>query len=171
MATATQQPKSRTTARRRKNAEESKAEEREQEAAGGETPAEEGPLLDLSTTPERPIIRIDKEPYELAVKNDFGIEDQHALTAWGRRYDELFKRNKLTDKESGQLKILLDDMFELVACHIPEDVQDKLGDEHRSQVVLAFTYAPVAKALAQLQIAQAATDEVQKARDSSTSES
>lgn len=129
---------------------------------------DDAPLLDLSTQVERPFIKVDGEPYELAVKDDFGIEEQHRLTAYGRRFDELFKRNNLSDKDRTRLKLLLDYMFDKVLL-APDEIKRKLGDDQRSQVVLAFTYAPLAKAVALMQAAQA--EDAAQAGNGSTSAS
>lgn len=128
---------------------------------------DDAPLLDLSTQVDRPFIKVDGDPYELAVKDDFGIEEQHRLTAYGRRFDELFKRNNLSEKDRGRLKLLLDYMFDKVLL-APDEIKRKLGDDQRSQVVLAFTYAPLAKAVALMQAAQAATGEAQAGNGSTS---
>lgn len=133
-----------------------------------EADEEDGPLLDLSTIPERPFINVDDQPYDLAIRGDFSVEDQYLLTSYGRRFDALYKRNNLNPKERKALKTLLDWMFDRVGMHMPAEIRAKLNPEQQSQVVLAFTYAPVAKAAALL---QAADKKAEKARASSTSES
>ncbi|MGC2374249.1 MAG: hypothetical protein WA484_10280 [Solirubrobacteraceae bacterium] len=127
------------------------------------------PLLSLSTlAPIRPTVNIDSEEhpegklYELKQMDDFGIEEQQRLTREGAEFDKLWNTDNLNKAGRGRLKMLLDRMFEAV-LDAPPEIKKMLSDGQRSQVVLAFTLAPLAQAAA----AQTETE----ARTNSTSES
>ena len=108
----------------------------------GHTPE---PVLDITTlAPERDQVRIDGKLYPLAIMGDFGIEEQQQMTRDGREFDTLWKAaDELTETDKQRLKQLLDRMFERV-LQAPQYIKDKLNDDHRQQVVLAFTIAPLA---------------------------
>jgi hypothetical protein len=128
------------------------------------------PLLSLSTlAPTRPTVNIASEEhpegrlYELKQMDDFGIEEQQQLTREGASFDKLWNTDNLNKAGRGRLKMLLDRMFEAV-LDAPPEIKKMLSDGQRSQVVLAFTLAPLAQA--------AARQETQaKAEIDSTSES
>lgn len=101
------------------------------------------PILSLTTlAPERPTVEIDGTLYELHVLDDFSIEEQHRLTVDGNEYDRLWSSENLTSKQEKRLSLLLNRMFEMVLIAPPE-VKAKLNPSQRSQVVLAFTLAPL----------------------------
>lgn len=116
---------------------------------------EHEPILDISTiAPERPAVRIRtaKDPdgtlYELKLLAEFGIADQQSLVRDGQAFDTLFNKDVLTGNERKRLKQILDRMFEKVLI---ADAKVKLlcNDHVRSQVVTAFTVAPLVMAAAQ----------------------
>jgi hypothetical protein len=117
-----------------------------------ETQADETQVLDLTTiAPVRPTVNIrtpdhpNGKVYELRVIDDFGIEDQQQLTREGAEFDKLWNTDRLNGAQRKRLKMLLDHMFDRV-LDAPADIRARLSDGQRSQVVLAFTLAPLAAA-------------------------
>lgn len=138
---------------------------REEEA----TTLEDELVLDLSElAPERPPFRLrwaDKpegEIFHLAVMGDFGIEEQQQLTRDGAEYDRLWNSPVLSAAEKVRLKQLLDLMFERVVHDVPPEVRNQIRDEHRSQIVLAFTLAPLAAAARREQAKKEAREEAER---------
>jgi hypothetical protein len=129
--------------------------------APDETQVDETQVLDLTTlAPVRPTVNIrtsdhpEGKQYELRIMDDFGIEDQQQLTREGAEFDKLWNTDKLNGKQSKRLKMLLDNMFDRV-LDAPSEIRAQLRDGQRSQVVLAFTLAPLAAAAQRQQETQA----------------
>ena len=131
----------------------------EQQASAEQNGHTPEPVLDIKTlAPERERVRIDGELYDLAIMADFGIEEQQQMTRDGREFDTLWKASdELTPTDKQRLKQLLDRMFERVLL-APQTIKNKLNDDHRQQVVLAFTIAPLAKAAREEEEAEAAKE-------------
>jgi len=116
------------------------------------TTTEPEPLLDISgLAPTRPTIRLrlpsDPEGtlYEIKLLAEFGIAEQQALVQDGQKFDKLFGSDKLNNAERKQLKTILDRMFETVLV-APAKVKAECNDSVRSQIVTAFTVAPLVMA-------------------------
>jgi hypothetical protein len=122
------------------------------------------PVLELSTlAPDRPTISVDDKMYELAVMDDFGIDEQQALTRDGAEFDALWNSNdELSKADKQRLKMLLDRMFERVVLEMPKTVKAKMKDGLRGQIVMAFTLAPLAAAAAREQAREEAENKAKE---------
>jgi hypothetical protein len=109
------------------------------------------PLVDLDDlAPTRPTVRYQSTLYELRTLDDFGILDQQKLTRDGREFFKLWSSDdELTRHQGERLKMLLSRMFDQV-MDASDDVKQSLSDGKKSQVVLAFTLAPLAQRTAQM---------------------
>lgn len=101
--------------------------------------AEARPALDLTTeTDERPIVKIDKVPYQLRIAKDLSLQDFKYLERVSIRTGELLTREALTKDESKELAGHLLGIVRL-ALDAPADVLDKLTDVQRVLVFKVFT--------------------------------
>lgn len=131
------------------------------------------PLVDLDEDEARPTVRYGGALYELRTLNDFGIDDQQALTRDGREFFRLWSSDvELKRAQKQRLKMLLDRLFNEV-FDAPAEIREQLADGKRAQVVLAFTLAPLARRTAELKAEAQATgpEQAEEARDDSTSTS
>lgn len=98
------------------------------------------PALDLSTTDERPIIRIDKVDYDLRIVDDFVAIELHTLDRLMPRVLPLARKletGKATAKECEELSTLLDQLLAIV-LDAPEPIRAKLGDTNKVRVFQVF---------------------------------
>jgi hypothetical protein len=123
------------------------------------------PLVDLDEVAAiRPTIRFRKHQYELRTLSEFGIRTQQKLTRDGREFSRLWTADdELTENELERLEMLLNRMFDKV-LDAPAEIRTSLNDAQRSQVVLAFTLAPLHQAAA----AQQAKAEMEAENSSTT---
>lgn len=98
---------------------------------------------------------IDGKLYELRNLSDYGIAAQQRLSRDGREYFQLWQSdNELDDDQQKRLKFVLDRMFlgddrALPLLDAPKTLLRKLDDASRARVVMAFTFAPLRKTVAQ----------------------
>jgi hypothetical protein len=123
------------------------------------------PLVDLDEVAAvRPTIRYAKQQYELKTLSEFGIRTQQKLTRDGREFSRLWTADdELTENELERLEMLLNRMYDQV-LDAPNEIKASLNDAQRSQVVLAFTLAPLHQAAA----AQQAKAEAEAGNSSTT---
>lgn len=105
--------------------------------------AEQTPLLDLSTLIERPLIKIDGERYEILHPDELSVVQSQQVAAWGRKIDELNAKNTLGVKDKTRLSATLGQLADLIMVGVPEEVRDKLSDQHRLRVAEVFTRLPL----------------------------
>jgi hypothetical protein len=126
------------------------------------------PILEIKTAGEAPpTITIDGTLYELKRMRDFGIKDQWAIERDGRKLQELYSSDELSDDELSLMSKLLHDFSNRV-LDAPEKIKRTLSDSDRSAVMNGFTLAP------QLLAAQIAKRNLEAAKatiDQSTTES
>ncbi|MGE3175921.1 MAG: hypothetical protein AB7O32_00510 [Vicinamibacterales bacterium] len=96
------------------------------------------PLFDLDTVTPRACITVNGQPYDLLTIDQVSIAAFHQLQRLCPRYDALMQKPDLDDDESLELSGLLIRIVRLV-LEAPEDVQARLTDNQRLQIVLAFT--------------------------------
>jgi len=96
------------------------------------------PVLSLDTLVERRFITINGTPYTLVNDGELSILDYHRLGKRAAKVEALWGRVELTDEEVTELTEALDWLCRLV-LDAPPEVHDKLLDQHRLQVVMAFT--------------------------------
>lgn len=101
------------------------------------------PLLDIETLIERPKIRIDGELYEILSPDEISAVDAQRFGAEGRRIDALSGKDSLSDKERKDLTKMLRDISDRVMVGVPEEIREKLSDQHRLQVAEAFILLPL----------------------------
>jgi hypothetical protein len=115
---------------------------------------DEDMILDLTTlAPKRSKVRLptpeseEGELFDLRSMDDFGIAEQQQLTMEGKEFDALWNTQDLNSAQRKRLKTLLDHMLEKV-LDAPAPVKKHLKDGQRSQIVLAFTLAPLSQTVA-----------------------
>lgn len=96
-----------------------------------------GPLLDLSTLIERPVIRIDGIGYEILSPDEISIIDGHRLGVWGRRINVLAESDD-ADAEA-ELEQLIDKVARKVAVGVPGEVFAKLSGANKQAIADVFT--------------------------------
>ncbi len=102
----------------------------------------EKPILELSTlVPDRPIIKIDGQSYEMAVYEDLSFKDEALLKKAGRMLVEASKAEDPTNEQFDELAQLVNRSLRVVVPGIPDDVFHKLPDGHKVQILMAFTRA------------------------------
>ena len=111
------------------------------------------PIGESETSPERPLWKIDGKLYDVRVMDDFGVGAQKRLNTDGREFYALWNSpDDLDDDQEARMEQLLDRMFfgdEKAPSLIdaPKPLLRKMGPGSRAEVVLAFTLAPLQKAL------------------------
>ena len=105
-------------------------------------PSKKPPVLSLSTlAPDRPVIEIDNEKYEIATEGDLGLVNSGRL-------DELrptmvafsnIKGNKRTPKVLADMSDAFKTFVELIVRDCDKSVTDKLNDSQRMAIIGVFT--------------------------------
>lgn len=96
-----------------------------------------GPLLDLSTFIERPVIRIDGTAFEILSPDEISIIDGHRLGVWGRRINVLAESDEVEDE--AELEQLIDKVARKVAVGVPDAVFAQLTGAHKQAIADVFT--------------------------------
>lgn len=132
------------------------------------------PILELDTlNPARPPIHVDSVQYELKLFGDYGIEEQHQISAEANEFNELWAQDPkdLKREQRKRLKLVLDQLF-AKAIELPKEVADRINDDQRRKIVQVFT-SPLLQnlqtAVAQMVVAMAEQEKAE-ARTGSTSE-
>ena len=132
-------------------------------APAAETNGGGGQVLDLTAlAPTRTLVRIptlehpvEGEVFELRLVDDFGIEMQHKLLAWSKKFAQLMAKandgNELEEEESNRLRFTLDAVFEAVlqnadGAPLSKEQKGKVGDPGRQRVMQGFTWGPTLEA-------------------------
>lgn len=122
------------------------------------------PLIDLDAN-ERERIRFGGKFYELRTINEFGVGKQHRLNRHGREFHELFSSpDELSEDSEQRLEMLVEELFEDVFIG-PKTVKQKLSGGQKSQIILAFILAPLARSAALMQVLQQLQSQDQEARN------
>ena len=109
------------------------------------------PLLSITTAvPKRPTVDIDGKLYELKRGDELGIVESQEFRADGAEFAKLWNKDRLTDGQKKRLNQLLARMFDAVTVKWPKSVADKLSDEAKQDVVVAFTSGPRRKLMARI---------------------
>lgn len=95
------------------------------------------PLLSLDTLVTRPVIAIDKVPYEILSSDELSIIDSHRFGVWGRRIQQLADTE--SKEEEAELEQLIDKVASRVAVGVPEAVYATLSGGHKQAIVDVFT--------------------------------
>jgi hypothetical protein len=93
-----------------------------------------GPLLDLTTLIERSQVRIDGQLYDLLDAGELSLLQYHRLVRLGARLDDM---QFDTEEQCAEVSRALDEFCRLVLV-APKEVQDKLSDGRRNQIVSVF---------------------------------
>jgi hypothetical protein len=119
----------------------------------------DGKVLDLTAlAPTRTLVRIptlekpvEGEVFELRLVDDFGIEMQHKLLAWSKKFAQLMAKanngDELDEDESNRLRFVLDAVFEATlqsadGSPLTKAQQAKVDDPGRQRVMQGFTWGP-----------------------------
>ena len=96
-----------------------------------------GPLLDLSTLIERPIILIDGVKFEILSPDEISIIDGHRLGVWGRRINVLAESDEA--QAEAELEQLIDKVARKVAVGVPDEVFSRLPGAAKQAIADVFT--------------------------------
>jgi hypothetical protein len=107
-------------------------------------------LLNLTAlAPTRRMVKIPTketpagETFELRLVDDFGIEDQQGLIAWGKEFQKLMNSDtQLKEAQRERLRWLLNHLF-MTILDAPDAVKKDITDAIKNRVIQAFTWAPV----------------------------
>ena len=107
------------------------------------------PALELSTLiPDRLIVAIDGEKYEVRVTQDFGLLDQariDKLRVPMSAYVDASKGKKVpSDKQIDDMSDTLISLVEMVVIDLPKAVSNKLNVTQRLEIVRLFMIGPPA---------------------------
>lgn len=96
-------------------------------------------ILALATLTDRSTISIDGQAYDLINPEELSIVDTHRVGKWGARVQELYKDIEVRNEdEIGELGSLLDKLCRML-WRAPAEVHDRLTDNQRLAVAMAFT--------------------------------
>lgn len=132
---------------------------KKQTPAAAESSNGAGQVLDLTAlTPTRSLVKIptlehpvDGEVFELRLLDDFGIEMQHKLLAWSKKFAQLMAKanegEELDEDESDKVRFLLDAVFDAVlqssdGAPLSKEKRANVGDTGRQRVMQGFTWGP-----------------------------
>lgn len=101
------------------------------------------PLLNLTTLVEHRLIRINETDYEILSPEEVSVFEKYRLVARGIRLEELMKstQTELTDAETAEVKEILRFIVRSVLL-APDEVLQRLNDNHRLAIAQAFTRGP-----------------------------
>lgn len=104
-------------------------------------------VLDLQTLdPERPVIAIDGQTYELQLPDDFGLVELARIQRLQATVAEIMSRtDDLTEDDAAGLEQALDAFTALVLPGVPLDVRARLRDSQRLAIIGAFREAAAAR--------------------------
>lgn len=103
------------------------------------------PLLSLST-PNRPFLTIDGQPYELAVPDDFGLVEVNRLQGILARLNAIRPRaDELSEAEVASLVEILR-VGAALTLRAPAEVLERLTDRQRLAIIDAFATASTNRA-------------------------
>lgn len=97
---------------------------------------EDEPILDLSSRPKRPMVRLSAgEVIELRVPGDFSVQEEHALRAEIQDFGKLqAKEGKLKSAEEARLGLLLNSIY----TTITGGDKRPLTDHNKQKVIMFF---------------------------------
>lgn len=103
------------------------------------------PLLSISTlAPDRPLVDIDGQFYELRARSDLGIVHFVQLEALMAQYGKLIEfvnaGGEPTETDAAGLELAMDRLCRIFLT-APEDVQDRLNSQNRLAILQAFSEA------------------------------
>lgn len=95
-------------------------------------------LFSLDTITPPACITVNGQPYDLLRGDQLSIAQYHEAMRLIPRYDALMQAESLDEAQSDELAQVLVRLCRIV-LQAPDDVQTRLSDNQRLQVVLAFT--------------------------------
>lgn len=96
-------------------------------------------VLTLETLVDHATITIDGTAFELINPGELSIVDTHRVAKWGARVQEIYKDlDSQRENEVAELAGLLDKLCRLL-WRAPDDIHDRLSDNQRLAIVMAFT--------------------------------
>ena len=97
-------------------------------------------LLQLTTeTPDRKKIKIDEDIFEIAVPEDFELEEFLKLSEAGREASGLLRADNRSAKEVKEMNELLDLVVKSVLLKLPDEVFEKLKMVQKLAILNAFS--------------------------------
>lgn len=107
--------------------------------------APENEVLNLSTTPTKspPFLVIDKKEYVFLTQRDMKMRDSAALQRIGKRFENLQKKENMSDAEADEMETKMNEAMQVVLPGIEKEVAEKLGIFQKVQILQAFNEATV----------------------------
>ncbi len=102
-------------------------------------------LIEIDTLIERPIITIDKEPYEITAPDELTIVESAAVGRLGRRLDRLMKKETLDQEGERELARTLGKLAAIIMRPVPADVRQGLNEAQTLAVIEVFTLLLLAR--------------------------
>lgn len=99
------------------------------------------PILDITTSRVRRIVKIDGEPYEIISTDELSFANAHSLSSFGQRLGEVFRSPDSTDEQLVEASQQLDALVSRVLL-APDRVRAKLTDIQKMQVLQAVFQLP-----------------------------
>lgn len=99
------------------------------------------PILDITTSRVRRIVKIDGEPYEIISTDELSFANAHQLRSFGQRLAEVFRSPDSTDEQLVEASQQLDALVSRVLL-APDRVRAKLTDIQKMQVLQAVFQLP-----------------------------
>jgi hypothetical protein len=97
------------------------------------------PILDLSTiVPTREFVRVDGHPYDLALTDDFGLEERRELNRAWARILELEQKESFVKTDDTEYKDLIRKLAGMLLPDCPRPQIRKLPRSSQEAIVLAF---------------------------------
>ena len=97
-------------------------------------------LLQLTTEkPDRKKIKIDEDVFEIAVPEDFELEEFLKLSEAGTNASELLRAENRTSKDIKEMNGLLDLVVKSVLLKLPDEVFDRLKMVQKLAILNAFS--------------------------------
>jgi len=103
----------------------------------------ENPILSLSTVNaeiKRPVIEIDKKPYELFDIQEFSLKRRQRITSAALFVTRYFEKASTSLEDQKAIKAL-DQMIEQIVVDLPIEIMKKLNDGLKLSIVEAFNKA------------------------------
>jgi hypothetical protein len=116
-------------------------------------------ILTIDTIePERPVVIIDGNSYELAVASDFGLAEQARLSRLQKRVKaSMDGANDPSDDDIATLQAALRELTVMLLPTLPVSVLEKLKDHHKMSILRSFSTAAGVKTMSQRPPSQSRT--------------
>ena len=96
-------------------------------------------VLELTTTVERPVIKIDGHAYAMRHPEECSLLEQHYLRQWGQEIADAFKGDELDPEAMSLAEQRLREVVGLIMPELPQAIAQSLSDTQRLAIMRGFT--------------------------------